>query len=163
MTTDDNDIKILVDADALPREITDIIYKTADREKIKVLVVANRRMKVPYSPYIEAVQAENTFNGADDLIIALSKEGDIIITADVPLADRAISAKTHAINPRGTLYNQSNIKNHLAVRDLMEDIRAEGEIKGGPPPYNPRNRVDFANSLNKLLAPRRQKMLLKKQ
>lgn len=143
------EMRILVDADALPNELKEILYRTAERTKIKVVMVANRQMRLPLSEYVSSVEVPNAgFNLADDKIIEIVLKGDLVITSDIPLADRAISAGAYALNPRGDLYTAANIKNIMSIRDMLEDMRASGEKTGGPQPFSKKHRENFMNHLN---------------
>lgn len=143
-------MKILVDADAFPHTLREILFRSAERTGIRTLMVSNHYTKIPVSKYIESVVSSGDFNAADDRIIELAEPGDLVITADIPLADRAITKQAQALNPRGELYTQANIKNIVAMREILEDLRAEGEITGGPAPYNPKHRENFINQLNRI-------------
>jgi uncharacterized protein YaiI (UPF0178 family) len=144
-------MRILVDADALPRELKEALWKIAEREQVMVIMVANQHHRLPVSNYISGVVAPSGFNAADDRIVELIQAGDLVITADIPLADRALSGGASAVNSRGELFSAANIKNRLAMRELMEDLRAGGEITGGPPPYNRKHRENFVNQIDRLL------------
>jgi uncharacterized protein YaiI (UPF0178 family) len=144
-------MRILVDADALPRELKEALWKIAVREQVQVIMVANQTQRLPMSEYISGITSSTGFNAADDKIVELIQSKDIVITADIPLADRALSQGAAAINCRGELFSDANIKNRLAMRELMEDLRAGGEITGGPPPFHRKHRENFLNQIDKLL------------
>ena len=144
-------MKIIVDADACPKVIKEILYRAAKREKISLLLVANQSLTTPPSPFIKSLTVGQGFDVADDKIVEISVAGDLIITADIPLADRVIQKDAVALNPRGLLYSKENIKQRLATRDLMQQLRDSGTISGGPAAINNRDKQAFANELDKLL------------
>ena len=143
---------IWVDADACPKLVKEVLYKAADRVKRDLILVANQPLNVPRSPYITTRQVAAGFDVADNEIVARLAAGDIVVTADVPLADEIISKGGVAINPRGTLYTRNNIKDHLQRRDMMEQLRNDGVVSGGPPPYDKSDLQKFANALDRELA-----------
>ena len=145
-------MKIYVDNDAMPRPLKEVLFKVAMREKVETVFVAAFAQNVPYSEYIQSVAAGTSFNGADDLIAERVSSGDLVITADIPLADRAISAGAEVLNTKGEFFTPANIKNALAMRELMEELRITGEVTGGPPPFSDRQRINFINALNRFLA-----------
>lgn len=147
----DENIRILVDADALPRDLKTILQKIAEREKIDVILVSAQWMRLPESLYFRSVTVPDGWNAADDKIVEMLKPNDIVITADIPLADRVISGNGHAINPRGECYTAANIKNRMAMRELMEELRITGEVSGGPAPYSEKHKSLFMNALHKLI------------
>ena len=144
-------MKILVDNDALPRPLKEVLFKVAQREKVKTIFTAAFAQNIPYSEYLSAVAAGSAFNAADDWIVEHTEPGDLVITADIPLADRAISAGAEVLNTKGEFFTPANIKNALAMRELLEELRITGEVSGGPPPFSDRQRISFINSLNKYL------------
>jgi len=144
--------KVLVDADALPAPARDILFRAAGRVKIKTILVANKTLRIPESEFITFQMAEQGFDEADAIIISLTKTGDIVITADIPLASQAIANGATAIDPRGQLYDIDSIKERLAMRDFMDTLRKSGVITGGPPPYDKKACQAFAAQLDKLLA-----------
>jgi uncharacterized protein YaiI (UPF0178 family) len=148
-------MKIWVDADACPRVIKDILYRAAQRSEVMTTLVANQPLQVPPSPWIKSVQVASGFDVADNHIVQALDPGDLVITADIPLAAEAIDKGAQAINPRGQHYTKANIKQRLAMRDLMEELRTIGEVRGGPPPLNQQDRQAFANVLDRLLAKHR--------
>ncbi len=141
-------MQILVDADACPREVKEILYRTADRCQIVTTLVANQWQRTPESPFIKCVCVPQGADVADDKIVELSMPGDLVITADIPLADRVVKKGAEAIDPRGEAYTEENIGVRLATRDLMQDLRDSGMIGGGPSQYSARDRQRFANELN---------------
>ena len=145
-------MKILVDADAFPRPLRDILLRASTRLSIPIVFVANRFVRLPESDLISVVVAPEGPDQADDRIVELAADGDLVITADVPLADRVITVGAHALDPRGFLYTQNNIKERLATRDLMSDLRDTGLLTGGPPPFSQSDVQSFANGLNRFFA-----------
>lgn len=145
-------MNILVDADACPNVIKDIIFRAAIRLKIQTTCFANHAITIPRSPFIQRVQVLGGFDVADQKIIEVSKPGDLVITADIPLASAVIEKGAHALNPRGELYTLENIQERLAVRNLMDTLRGAGQNTGGPPPLNKQDQQAFANALDRFLA-----------
>ncbi|MDG2090504.1 MAG: YaiI/YqxD family protein [Gammaproteobacteria bacterium] len=144
-------MKIWVDADACPIVIKEILFKASERTQTELTLVANQAIKVPGSRYIKSIQVQAGFDVADDEIVKLVEEGDLVITADIPLADEVLEKGGQALSPRGELYTSNNIKSRLNMRDFMDTMRASGEHTGGPPPLNQGNRQQFANHLDKIL------------
>ena len=146
-------MKIWVDADACPRTVKDFLFKVSDRIGVSITLVANQYLYVPPSPNISFILVEPGFDIADQKILQLCNEGDIVVTADIPLAAAMVKKGGSALNPRGKLYDASNIGEILAMRDLMESLRggATGENIGGPAPYTSKDFEKFANTLDKFL------------
>ena len=126
-------MNIWVDADACPVAIKDILFKAAGRTGVKLTLVANHTMRVPASDYISFIQVPSGFDVADNEIVKRLAPGDLVITADIPLAAEVIDKGAHAINPRGELYSANNIKARLTMRDFMDTLRSSGIDTGGPP------------------------------
>jgi uncharacterized protein YaiI (UPF0178 family) len=147
-------MKIWVDADACPAVIKDILFRAADRAKIETILVANHYLKIPPSKFIAFLQVSSGFDVADDEIVKRAKAQDLVITADIPLAAEAVEKGCLALNPRGELYTESNIKQRLNMRDFMDTLRSSGIQTGGVPPISQADRQAFANNLDKLLAKR---------
>lgn len=145
-------MRIWVDADACPRVIKDILYRAASRSEVVTTLVANQALQIPASPWLKSIQVAGGFDVADNYIVQQLSVDDLVITADIPLAAEAIDLGALAINPRGELYTKANIKQRLAMRDLMEQLRSTGEVSGGPAPFNQKDRQNFANTLDRLLA-----------
>ena len=145
---------IWVDADACPGVIKEILYRAAERERIPLTLVANRALRVPPSPLIKTVQVLPGFNAADQWIAQQAEPGDLVITADIPLAAEIIALGAHALNPRGELYDQNNIRERLNLRDFMETLRNSGVETSGPAALGPRERQAFASQLDRWLARR---------
>lgn len=145
-------MKIWIDADACPGVIKEILYRACGRKQVELILVANQPLKVPPSPLIRTVQVPAGFDVADNYIVQNLSAGDLVITADIPLADEVIDAEAHAINPRGDFYSKENIKQRLTMRNFMEELRSTGQVSGGPPPLNHSDRQAFANALDRFLA-----------
>ena len=144
-------MKILVDADAFPRPLRDIVLRASKRLSIPVTFVANRFVRLPESDLLEVVVAAEGPDQADDRIVDLADAGDLVITADVPLADRVLTKGALALDPRGLLYTNDNIKERLATRDLMSDLRDGGLVTGGPSAFSRKDVQSFADGLNRVL------------
>ncbi len=142
---------IWVDADACPKAIKEILFRTAIRLKIPVILVANQPMETPRSSYIRSIQVAAGFDVADNHILQQSEAGDLIITADIPLAAAVIEKGCMALNPRGERYTKDNIRQRLNLRDFMETLRSSGVHTGGPPPMSRKDRQSFANQLDQIL------------
>lgn len=145
-------MKIWVDADACPNVIKDILFRVAERKQLPLILVANQFLKVPPSRVISAVQVSGGFDVADNYIVKHLEENDLVITADIPLAAEVVAKNAHAINPRGERYTKENIRERLAMRDFMEEMRSAGQLSGGLAPLGQRDRQDFANALDSFLA-----------
>ncbi|MCM2678271.1 YaiI/YqxD family protein [Echinimonas agarilytica] len=145
-------MKIWVDADACPVVIKDILFRAAQRTGIDLTLVANQYIKVPAAKNISAIQVQAGFDVADNEIVQRCQAGDLVITADIPLAAEVMDKGAHALNPRGELYTQDTIRQRLNIRDFMDSIRSSGVHTGGPPPLSQADRQQFANNLDRLLA-----------
>jgi len=145
-------LQIWVDADACPVVIKEILYRAAERTKIKTILVANKLLRVPPSPFIKAMQVDKGFDVADARIVEELHAGDLVITADIPLAAQVIDKEAHALNPRGEFYSKENIQERLTMRNLMEELRASGVETSGPSTFNHSDRQAFASQLDKFLA-----------
>jgi uncharacterized protein YaiI (UPF0178 family) len=143
---------IWVDADACPNAIKEILYRAAQRTRIHMTLVAGQPVVAPRSPWVKAVTVATGFDAADDAIIERLQTGDLVITGDIPLAARAVAAGATALNPRGEFYTEENIRERLAMRDLMASLRDTGTVSGGPPPLGNVERQTFANALDRWLA-----------
>lgn len=141
-----NTIAIYVDADACP--VKPEIYRVAERHRLKVFVVANSFLQVPREPWIERVVVPGSFDAADDWIAERACRGAIVITADIPLADRCIKAGADVIGPTGKAFTEASIGMALATRDMMEDLRAMGSVGGGPKPFSQKDRSAFLQALD---------------
>ena len=143
---------LFIDGDAFPNLLKPIVLRSIERLKIPTKMIANKKINIGSSKYIEYIIVDQGADEADHLIVELCRKGDLVITADIPLADRIISKDAHAIDHRGELYSRDNIKQYLAMRDLMEQIRESGEMTGGPKPFGPKDAHAFANQFNAFLA-----------
>lgn len=143
---------IWVDADACPAVIKEILYRVAERTKLPVTLVANQWLKTPPYPSIKAIQVPKGFDVADNYIVDQATSGDLVITADIPLAAGAIAKGALALNPRGELYSKENIQQTLDMRNFMETLRNSGVETGGPAAFSQADRQAFANQLDRLLA-----------
>ena len=143
---------IWVDADACPKAVKEILYRAADRVGVTVILVANQSLDVPGSPHIHSVQVPMGFDVADNHIAQSAAPGDLVITADIPLAAEVVSQGCMAIDPRGELYTEENIRERLNMRDFMATLRSSGVETGGPPSFGQSDRQSFANQLDRFLA-----------
>lgn len=146
---------IWIDADACPKIIKEVLFRAAIRTKTSLTLVANSFLTYPNSPFIRSVQVEKGFDSADNYIVAHLEPYDLVITADIPLAAEVIAKKGQAINPRGELYTENNIKQRLNYRDMNEQLRATGQSMGGPAALSIKEKTAFANSLDRCLAKNR--------
>jgi uncharacterized protein YaiI (UPF0178 family) len=147
-------MKIWVDADACPVVVKSILFKAAERTKVALTLVANQSIAHPPSRYISMLQVSSGFDVADDEIVKRAEKGDLVITADIPLAAEVMEKGAYALNPRGELYTENTIKTRLNMRDFMDTMRSSGVQTGGPPPLSHSDRQKFANNLDQLLAKR---------
>ncbi|MDA0794862.1 MAG: YaiI/YqxD family protein [Proteobacteria bacterium] len=146
-------MKIYVDADACPIVIKDILYRVSQRTGIEVILVANQPLSMPRIPTVRSIQVSQGFDVADNHIVDLVEDDDLVITADIPLASDVIDKGGKALNPRGELYTKGNIKARLNMRDFMDSMRNSGvQVGGGPPPLSKRDRMEFANALDRYIA-----------
>jgi len=144
-------MKIWVDADACPVVIREILFRAADRRQIELTMVANQAVRTPSSRFIKMLQVGAGFDVADNEIVKRLGAGDLVITADIPLAAEVIAKGGHALNPRGEMYSADTIGAILNMRDFMDTMRASGINTGGPPALNQRDRQAFANNLDRFL------------
>jgi uncharacterized protein YaiI (UPF0178 family) len=145
-------MKILVDADACPNVIKEILYRAALRLKLTLILVANQPLRPPPSPFIKSIQVSAGFDVADSRIVQEVQSGDLVITADIPLAAEVVEKGGFALNPRGELYTRENVRERLAMRDLMTELRDTGIETGGPSALGKSERQAFANQLDRFLA-----------
>lgn len=143
--------KIYVDGDAFPNLLKPILFKQIQRLHVETIVIANKKIDIGKSNLVTYMIVDAGADEADHKIVEMLSEGDLVITADIPLADRVISKNAHAIDHRGELYSVDNIKQYLAHRNLMEKIRESGEITKGPKPFGAKDAQSFANQLNAFL------------
>ena len=148
-------MKIWVDADACPVAIKEILYRAANRAEIPLTLVANQMLRVPPSPWIRALQVPAGFDVADRRIAQEAASGDVVVTADVPLAALVIAKGAVVIEPRGELLDKANIQERLTMRNFMEGLRNSGVETGGPAALSAGDRQAFANQLDRLLARRK--------
>jgi len=141
-------MKIWVDADACPVAVKEMLFRAADREQVAVTLVANRLLRTPPSMWVNAVQVESGFDVADGFIARQVKPGDLVITADVPLAAQVVDAGGEALNPRGERYTADTIRAALTMRNFLTELRDGGVETGGPPPFGQRERQAFARELD---------------
>lgn len=145
-------MQIWVDADACPKVIKEILFRAAKRCEVLVTLVANQSLFVPNSPFIKTLRVESGFDVADNEIVQRVVPGDLVVTADIPLASEVIAKGAVALNPRGEFYTESNIRARLNMRDFMETLRSSGVETGGPAAFHQRDRMAFANELDRFLA-----------
>lgn len=146
-------MRIWVDADACPVVIKEILFRAAERTRTMLTLVANQYIRVPSSDFINTVQVPSGFDVADNEIVKRAAAGDLVITADIPLAAEIIENDGHALNPRGEMYSTENIRALLNMRDFMDTMRGSGvDTSGGPPPLSLSDRQAFANNLDRFLA-----------
>jgi len=148
-------MRILADCDALPRPLKELLLRVAERESCETFFVAAQAPRLPVSAFVKTIAAGGAFNGADDWIAEQAEAGDLVVTADIPLADRALGKGAEVLNLRGEFFTPANIKNALAMRELLEELRGGGEITGGPAPFSDRQRIVFADALNRFLQRRK--------
>lgn len=145
-------MKIWVDADACPVVIKEILFRAAERTETETTLVANQPLTVPRSRFIKTLRVRAGFDVADNEIVKRAAPGDLVITADIPLAAEILDRGAHAINPRGERYSPETIRERLNMREFMDTMRASGVNTGGPPPISQSDRQAFANELDKFLA-----------
>ncbi len=145
-------MKIWVDADACPKQVKEILFRVADRNRIRVTLVANKLMRVPKSPFVESIQVPDGFDVADREIARLTEAGDLVISADIPLASAVVGKGGVVLGPRGEIYDEGNIQEALSVRNFMDEIRGAGVETGGPSPLSRTDVERFSNRLNRILS-----------
>lgn len=143
---------IWVDADACPKVIKEILFRAAERRRITTILVANKPLRCPPFLHIKTLQVGAGFDVADNEIVKQLAAGDLVITADIPLAAEVVAKGGHALNPRGEFYTKQNIRERLAMRDFMAELRGSGVNTGGPPTFNQSDRLAFANQFDRFLA-----------
>lgn len=144
-------MQIWVDADACPKVIKEILFRAAERVQVMTILVANQPLHTPPSRFIKSVRVSSGFDVADNEIVQRLAVGDLVITADIPLASEVIAKQAHALNPRGEFYSEDNIRQRLGMRDFMEELRGAGVVTGGPASLSQRDRQNFANELDRFL------------
>ena len=147
-------MKIWVDADACPVVIKEILFRAATRTQMETILVANAPLRIPNSPYIRMVQVPRGFDVADNHIVAALEPGDLVITADIPLAASVVERGAEALNPRGEMYNSDNVRELLDLRNFMATMRESGLVTGGDAAHNHGDRQAFANRLDQWLTKR---------
>jgi uncharacterized protein len=148
-------MRIWVDADACPGVIKDILYRAAERAELHLILVANQVLRTPSSPWIRVVQVGRGFDVADNHIANAVESGDLVVTADIPLAAGVVEKGASALNPRGELYSRENVRELLDMRNFMDTLRSTGVETGGPSPFSHADRQAFANQLDRFLARQR--------
>lgn len=144
-------IILWVDADACPKPVKEHIFKSAYKMNINATFVANSYMNIPHSPCLSFVKVEQGADVADFYIVEHVKENDLVITADIPLADLVVKKGAIALNPRGELYTEENIRERLSIRDFMQELRDGGVDTGGPSAFDARDKESFTNSFHKII------------
>jgi uncharacterized protein len=144
-------MQIWVDADACPVVIKEILFRAAERSQFPMTLIANKPLRMPSSRYIRMVQVPRGLDVADNEISRRLEPGDLVITADIPLAADVIERGAHALNPRGEFYTPDNIRERLALRDHLAELRSGGVQTGGPPPLDQADRKRFADQLDRFL------------
>jgi len=144
-------MRIWVDADACPNVIKEILFRAAERTRVPLTLVANQPTRIPFSPFVRQLQVSAGFDAADRRILELVEPGDLVITADIPLAAKVIEKSARALNPRGELYTDENVRERLTMRNLMDELRGSGVMTGGPAVLSQSDRQAFANSLDRVL------------
>ncbi|MBS0372193.1 MAG: YaiI/YqxD family protein [Proteobacteria bacterium] len=145
-------MQIWIDADACPAVVKDIVFRAAERLEIPTILVANRMLRTPPSRFIRAVQVPSGFDVADAHIVSQVEAGDLVITADIPLASAVLERQAHALNPRGEMYTAANIAERLSMRNFLEELRGAGVQTGGPPAFSQADRQAFGAALDRFLA-----------
>ncbi len=147
---------IWVDADAAPRDVKEIVFRAAKRLEIETVLVSNQRLSVPLNnPHVSTVRVAGGPDVADRHIAEHASEEDIAITADIPLAAILVEKGLVVIDPRGEVYTEENVRHRLSIRDFMESLRDTGVDTGGPKPFGPREKREFAGALDRILTARR--------
>ena len=141
--------QIWVDADACPVPVKQMLYRAADRTGIRIVLVANQSLTIPTSVFIRQVRVARGFDGADAYIVARVKPGELLITADIPLAAAVVAKGAEALNPRGERYTANNVQGLLELRNFMETLRSSGVQTGGPSTYSASDRQAFARELER--------------
>ena len=145
-------MQILVDADACPIVVKEILFRAARRVQVSLILVANRPLSVPRSNYIKSVQVSGGMDVADDKIVDMVQSGDLVITADIPLADKVVKKGAFALDHRGKLYTRTNVGQALSIRNFMTELRSGGVETGGPSSFGQKDRQAFADKLNQFLS-----------
>lgn len=144
-------MRIWVDADACPQVIKEILFRAAERRQVEVTLVANRKLRTSHSRWTKSIQVLGGPDVADDHIAEVVEAGDLVITADIPLAARVVEKGGTGLNPRGELYDEENVRHRLSMRDFLHELRSDGVRTSGPPPLDQTQRQAFANQLDRFL------------
>ena len=152
-------MQIWVDADACPVVVKEVLFRAAERLQVPMTLVANQWVKVPASKIIRPVQVPSGFDVADNWIVEQSQTGDLVITADIPLAAAVVAKGVYALNPRGTFYTPETIGNRLTMRNLMTELRETGQVQSFTSGYGAKDKVAFANQLDKFLMKHSKKII----
>ncbi len=142
---------LFIDGDAFPNLLKPIVLRAIEKQKLDTIVIENKKINIGSSNYIKYIILDLGADEADNKIVEMLNSNDLVITADIPLADRTIDKDAHAIDHRGSMYTKDNIKQYLAIRNLMQEIRDSGEITKGPAPFSQKDAQQFANSFNNFL------------
>ena len=151
MTTEPPSPTLWIDADACPLAIKEVVYRAATRRKIVAVFVANQGLRLPASPYLKNIVVRSGLNVADQYIADHAIESDLVVTADIPLAAMIVEKGGTALSPRGELLDEATIGQRLAMRNLLDDLRGEGQVTGGPAAFTPQDKQAFANQLDRWL------------
>jgi hypothetical protein len=144
-------MQIWVDADACPNVIKEILFRAAERVKVSLVLVANKPLRTPYSKFVKSIQVPAGLDVADNKIVQQIQKGDLVITADIPLAANVVDKEGFALNPRGEFYTKETIQERLSMRNFMDELRSNGVDTGGPPTISQSDRQAFANQLDRFL------------
>lgn len=144
-------VRIWLDADGCPNDVKDCVFKASLRTNTPVILVADRWFKLPPHPHLELIVVNQGFNSADDYIADNASVNDLVVTEDIPLAHRCVSKNVTTISRRGLVFDEGNIGERLATRDLMENLRGAGMVTGGPRPYGPLEKKKFAETFDRML------------
>jgi uncharacterized protein YaiI (UPF0178 family) len=145
-------VKLWIDADAAPREVKEIVFRTARRLQLETVLVANQQLASAFDlPFVTTVRVAGGPDIADRHIAEHAEPGDVAVTADIPLAARLVENQVAVLDPRGNEYTEDNVQERLATRDLLDGLRGAGLISGGPKPYSPKDRQSFAAALDRVL------------
>ena len=144
-------MRIWLDNDGCPQIVRDVVFKASQKRNLAVAVVANRFMHVPTGGLIQMITVSGSFDAADDYIADNAVPGDLVITADIPLASRIVNQGCTGLNPRGEVYTAANIQERLAMRNLMQELRSGGDIQGGPAPLGELDKKRFADSFDRMV------------
>ncbi len=139
---------VWVDGDACPGPIRDILTRAAMKREVRTVFVAHHPVRIPKSPHLQSLTVTQGVDAADNYIAESARLGDLVVTADIPLAARAVAAGANAVNPRGTVYTKETVQAHLAQRNLMTELRDQGAVSGGPAPLGRSQIQAFANALD---------------